>query len=386
MSVQPGGLVVNQGKSTQRGPSSTQWDLEPHTAAKHELIRRYLNAWFPILSTYSGRVIFLDGFAGPGVYSNGQVGSPVIALQTLLDHGHLQRMRNCEFLFVFMEPERDRAASLQQVLEDFVAERGGLPSNVKYSVVEQTFREGAEEILAELESQKAQLAPMFAFIDPFGYSHVPLDVISRLLNYDRCEVFFNFNYDHINRFATAGNVDHHLREIFGCDDYLAVGECKSPVERREFLHDLYERQLNDVANFPFVQQFAMYNRGGHNIYSLFFGTRHVKGVDVMKDAMWRVDPGNGNVFFDRLAGEDVLFQPEPNFGPLREALLREFRGRTVAVEDIHQFVVVNTPYAGSHWNRKVLNPLEKEGLVEVITSPRLKRFTFPPGTVVHFKP
>ena len=27
------------------------WQLEPHTKAKHELLRYYLGAWFPILAT-----------------------------------------------------------------------------------------------------------------------------------------------------------------------------------------------------------------------------------------------------------------------------------------------------------------------------------------------
>jgi hypothetical protein len=44
------------------------WPLDPHTLAKHEILRRYLYAWFPIMSCYNGRLVFLDGFAGPGAY------------------------------------------------------------------------------------------------------------------------------------------------------------------------------------------------------------------------------------------------------------------------------------------------------------------------------
>ncbi len=65
---------------------STRWKLEPHTAAKHEILRQYLNAWFPILGSQHERVVFLDGFAGPGIYEDGEPGSPIIALRTLLEH------------------------------------------------------------------------------------------------------------------------------------------------------------------------------------------------------------------------------------------------------------------------------------------------------------
>ena len=62
-------------------PKTTVWPLEPHTKAKHEILRRYLGAWFPILTSggWNRRVIFLDGFAGPGRYSACEPGSPIIA-------------------------------------------------------------------------------------------------------------------------------------------------------------------------------------------------------------------------------------------------------------------------------------------------------------------
>ena len=30
------------------------WELEPHTTAKHAVLKAYLNAWFPILSSWNG--------------------------------------------------------------------------------------------------------------------------------------------------------------------------------------------------------------------------------------------------------------------------------------------------------------------------------------------
>src|SRR5580704_5033889 len=66
-------------------PRQTIWPLEPHTRAKHEILKRYLQAWMVILS--QGRfpeILYIDGFAGPGEYSGGEVGSPIIALDTAL--------------------------------------------------------------------------------------------------------------------------------------------------------------------------------------------------------------------------------------------------------------------------------------------------------------
>jgi hypothetical protein len=69
-------------------PSDTLWKLEPHTAAKHRILRSYLNAWLPILSKYNSRLVLIDGFAGPGEYEGGEPGSPLIMLDAFLSHAY----------------------------------------------------------------------------------------------------------------------------------------------------------------------------------------------------------------------------------------------------------------------------------------------------------
>jgi hypothetical protein len=39
-------------------------------------VRAYLDAWLPILSSVNSRILFIDGFAGPGEYAGSEEGSP----------------------------------------------------------------------------------------------------------------------------------------------------------------------------------------------------------------------------------------------------------------------------------------------------------------------
>ena len=78
----------------------TLWHLERHTKAKHEILRRYLQAWFPIMGRWNGRILYIDGFAGPGEYLEGEPGSPVIAINTAIEHG---LKLNTELVFRFIE-------------------------------------------------------------------------------------------------------------------------------------------------------------------------------------------------------------------------------------------------------------------------------------------
>jgi three-Cys-motif partner protein len=364
----------------------TIWEADPHTLAKHEILRRYLDAWFPILGSWQGRVVYLDAFAGPGIYKGGEPGSPIVALRALLDHPAFRKLDRCEFVFILLEPREDRFKVLQEKVVELQDQYPPFPKNVRISVLQQTFDEGAAEILGELERQKAELAPTFAFIDPFGFKDTPLDLICRLLSFPRCEVLFTFMFDHINRFLEQDSVAGHLQGLFGTTGFQEAGS-KQGDERKEFLRDLFREQLKKECGFDYVTSFEMVNKQGHSIYFLFYGSRNIRGIEVMKSALWKVDPGGGVQFLDRFAGQSVLFQGDAvNVGPLRGALLEHFVGQEVDVAEIHKYVVSETPYAGGHWNQKVLKPLEKDEVVEVVTSPRKKRFTFPKGTIVKFRP
>ncbi|NKV10957.1 three-Cys-motif partner protein TcmP [Rhodococcus hoagii] len=90
----------------------TVWSIEPHTVAKHELLKRYLDAWFPILSSWNERVLFIDGFAGPGHYESGEPGSPRVAVESALRRQSM--LANSRVMFLFNESDSDRFAILDE--------------------------------------------------------------------------------------------------------------------------------------------------------------------------------------------------------------------------------------------------------------------------------
>ena len=95
--------------------TTTTWPLEQHTKAKHIILRKYLDAWIPILGFGNGRVVYIDGFAGPGKYNGGEDGSPVIAINAIIGHKMFQQM-NTEFKLLFIEENKNRYDHLVNVL------------------------------------------------------------------------------------------------------------------------------------------------------------------------------------------------------------------------------------------------------------------------------
>lgn len=367
----PGGIVATE----------THWKLKPHTEAKHRILTEYLKMWFPVLGRYRGRVVLLDGFAGPGTYVGGEAGSPLLALQSLLDHSYLDRMSGCEYLLVFNEMDKRRFAALEAVVEAERQARGGWPEHVKVVTVNQGFQSLAEDILETIEGK--QLAPTFAFLDPFGYSDVPIALIARLLSFQRCELFIYFDYNSVNRFATAGtNVDHLFEALYGTNEFKDAPA--SGNERKDFLLRLYERQLREVCGFEHVQSFEMLNEKNRTGNYMIFCTRSKKGLDGMKSAMWKVAPTGDYRFADRLAHQQVLVGlTEPDTGPLQDALLEEYGGSSVRIETVIDYVITQTPYLSSHVKRRTLVPMQAAGLVR---SSNPRKGQFPDGTVLEFAP
>ena len=343
----------------------SKWECPPHTKAKHDMLASYLDGWFPTLSSWNGRVVFLDGFAGRGRYNDGAEGSPLVALRRLVEHSYFPKMADKEFVFYFVEADPENAESLDKEIEKLKAEKAPWPATVKVNVVNEKFDVTAQWMLDTLREQKKKLAPTFAFVDPFGYSGLPINLLAELLSYPRTELFVNFMVGHVQRFIAREGQENAMRSLFGMEPADVLADERPGESRIEHLRRVYERQLQELVGFPYVSSFAMKNVTGNVGYYLYHGTRHMKGVSLMKAAMWKVDPGGGNVFSDRLAGEDVLFEPEPNLTPLKNAMLQKYAGQTgVLVRDIEHFALLDTPYRETHV-RPVLKPLEKEGLISV---------------------
>ena len=180
-------------------PKTSLWPLESHTVGKHRVLRHYMEAWLPIMMRNNSRILFIDAFAGPGQYSGGEDGSPVIALETFLEHNS-RHMMTGEVRYVFIEKEVDRAQHLEQVVGLM---KSNLPMNCHVHVFQGTFTDKMTEVLDTIDAQNRRLAPAFVMVDPFGVSDTPMSLIARILTNPKSEVYVSFMYEAINRFKTT---------------------------------------------------------------------------------------------------------------------------------------------------------------------------------------
>lgn len=374
-------------------PKETHWPIEPHTRVKHQILHRYLDAWLPIMARYNGRIVFIDGFAGPGRYEGGEEGSPLIALRSLLEHSYFQRYQpNRKFVFLFIEREADRAGALQEELSRLAKERQ-IPTWVKIDAKRGDFAPLMTRLLEQLEKSDTKLAPTFAFIDPFGFAGIPMDLVSRIAGNPKCECLITFMYQAINRFFTTPQaaVQAHFDELLGTTEWRNLPAEADPATRRDQLVALYRRQLIERAHFQHVRTFEMIDQGNQTEYFLYFATNGLMGLSKMKEAMWRADPVGGQLFSDRTVSDQmILIQPTADLAPLRDSLQQTFRrSGWVTIEAVKDFVLRDTPFSETiHLKQRTLGPMERAEPPRIQVrrpegSPN-RAGAYPPGTAIRF--
>ena len=358
-------------------PRQTLWPLEPHTRAKHEILKRYLQAWMVILS--QGRfpeILYIDGFAGPGAYQGGEAGSPIIALDTALG---FKPPLTAKVHFLFVEGRVDRADHLRQQ----VALRT-LPSNFSVVVEGGVTFEAAFTRLYPSFVRNGRLLPTFAFIDPFGWTGAPFSLVKQILSNRSCEVFVNFMYEEINRFVGHPDQVANFDCFFGNEEWKRCASASESRARNRCLHDLYLRQLHTGA--AYVRSFEMSNARDVTDYYLFYATNELLGLKKMKEAMWKADESGEFRFSDATDPDQfILFEKAPSLPALRARIVNEFSGKDVTVGNIEKFAIVETAFRETHY-KGILKELEKAGRLTVIKAGSGRRVgTFgDPGMVVRF--
>ncbi|GAB2606369.1 hypothetical protein GCM10027168_44050 [Streptomyces capparidis] len=345
------------------------WRLEPATAAKHRLYKSYFDAWWPILlqpSARTGRswskVTFLDAFAGPGRYEGGEEGSPVFNLRGLLNHNLLHKMglsrERVQLIFI----ERDRAC-YEHLVGELHANFGPLDQlPVRVEVRQGEAGHDSERILTEL---KAWGQPILGVFDSWGNVNTPLTVMRRIAENPASEVIVTFGP---NWFSRRKELNEDIVDgVFGGRQFWThVAATRDSEEMWRAWLDCYRKALERVG-FGFRLQFQVVPKTGLPLY-LVFGTKHPRGVEVMKDAMWKVDKSDGMRFRDPRVrnaipvGQGSLWDEGEIVDPELLTLVQQrLRQEPATLEQLEQWLLLETSQWRTRDAKKAVQALDRDG-------------------------
>lgn len=314
--------------------------------AKHQLLTSYLNAWFPILAKWNGRVLYIDSHAGRGRHETGHPGSPILALKLLLGHSARNRiLAQTECRFIFFENNAENFKSLKEEINSL----GDLPDGVGVESYDKDYEAVLVHQIEQLRQKHQLLAPTFAFIDPYGFT-LPVKLLNELLAFQRCELLINFMFRYVDM-AVMGDADNsqNLGKLFGSDAWINLRSILNHDTRAQTTIDLFSRQLNARH----VTHMQMRGKNGALKYVLIHATNNEKGRSKFKEAIWAVTPDGTFTASERHSpNQMVLVTPKPDLEPLKRELQQKFAGNPIRMQQLYKWLV-DTMYLDKHLHQAI---------------------------------
>ena len=347
------------------------WEAPPHTLAKIAILQAYLSRWFEILgSKFQSNLWYIDGFAGPGEYTNSPISSPVAAMSAASDTLQKSgaRWKAGDIHCVFIEDDLKRLRHLGTKLDETTYN-----SKIHPHFFNSTFVGGLAALRKQAANPFLPPSPLFAFIDPFGATGVPFADVKDLLSRKTSEVLINLDSDGIGRIFCAKDDANHetiLNEIFGDDSWKT--ELPKHLKSHELYRavlNLYKQKLRALPNVHYVFAFEMRSAKNTIDYHLVFASQHYRGLEKMKEEMKKIAKNGDYCFSDAHLNQTSLFRfDEPSAHSLR--LFEQFRGRTVKYSEMRDFALNESPFVNP---KDMLKHLEEKGMIQVNSSDHKRR-------------
>ena len=236
-------------------------------------------------------------------------------------------------------------------------------------------------LFSYIDEQKAELAPAFVMIDPFGVKGSRMDMIDRILQNHQSECMISFMYEPIRRFHEQPGFKDHLNELFGTELWQKCFDMDMAGEGKKYLHDLFKKQLKEHGAKQVVF-FELWN-GKKHVYTIYFASGSPKGCNLMKQAIWKADPSGGFRLRGYAGSQGLLFNKDNE--PLAAQLRERFGDNATPIEDIEEFVMSDeTIFHTGQLRRDTLQRLERESRISVIRPQGGRGFTNGKGVKVRF--
>jgi len=327
---------------------------------KHELIRNYLNGWLPklTLGAYgSGRVLYFDTHAGRGTHAHGQLGSPLLALKTILEHRSFPSLKS-EVKFFFIENDAENHALLEKELKTF----GKLPDNVEVHCEHGDCFEVLRDLVESLNEKGKQLAPSFVFCDPFGFT-VPFSLLAELMRFKRVELFVNVIWRELDMAIAQGRDGHAgltktLDSVFDGDDWKNIDAADFDARAEQCVQLLRKKIGAEWATY-----IRMLGPNDTTRYFLLHLTNHDRGREYMKECMWKSCPEDG--YYARIKDnprQQYLIKPEPDLSDLESLVIKRLSVKDERWQDLIE-AMREEIWLPKHLN-EVVRALRKEGAIE----------------------
>ena len=291
--------------------------LLEHSEAKLKLYDTYLAKYLNILARtpFVENIFIFDLLCGEGIYEKGEKGSPIMALETIKDH-YYSNNRSCPNITIWFndigQSEIEHGVSKIDRVKRF-GEKIYRPQNVNVEFFQDDYKSLYSKAVRLVNS--TYRAKGLFFIDPYGYKAIKPEDIRNMLEGNNTEVLLWLPASFMYRFAnTVTRSDFRGGEPLKDFIFALFGKSpptfKSVYDFIEQITESFRAYLREMEIF--VDTFTL-ERGGGNVYSLFFFTSHIKGYETMLSTKWDMDEnrGKGHTINKSLSFSEIQLEGYP---------------------------------------------------------------------------
>jgi three-Cys-motif partner protein len=338
-------------------------EAKEQSEVKSAIVRKYFKAWATAIKKAvkqykSGKIAYLDLFAGPGRYSDGTISTPLLVLQEAIGDPDLRKM----LVTVFNDKDDAHCRSLENAINSLEGIK-----TLKHKPEVHNDEVGSEmvKLFAEMT-----LVPTLFFVDPWGYKGLSLELINSVLKDWACECIFFFNYTRINMGMSNPIVKEHMDALFGEARAEALRpqlESLKPAERELAIVEAICEALIEMGG-KYVLPFRFKRPdGSRTSHHLVFVSKHPLGYKIMKGVMASESSGSqqGVPTFEynpAFGQQGLLFELARPLDDLRGMLLSEYAGMELTMGDIFDEHNVGHPYVEANY-KDVLRKMEEDGVI-----------------------
>lgn len=380
--------------------------IQPHSIAKHEVLAAYLEKYVEVVAANpaieSLKLTLVDGFAGGGLYTrwdSGDIhlGSPFIMLKSMrAAEARLNSSRRKKFSldvqYFFVEKNQAAADYLKSALKK---EAAGNEMERRIHVLSGTFEENLDQLIGFVRSRDRARRCIFV-LDQYGYSDVPMRLLSKITRLPKAEVILTFATDWLIDYLSDSLESRQLRRRLGLDLRLDLRELKEdrPKEWRRIIEFALHGEIQGKSGARFYTPFFIVSQRAHRAYWLVHLSGHARARDVMVGLHWQKQnyfahygrPGLRMLGYDSSKDPQITGQfafPEFSFDKTAQkrttaALLEEipqwlqYRREGIPFFELFADLTNETP-ASSEIMRSALGELAKRQEVEIIDPDTQKR-------------
>lgn len=286
-------------------------EFTEETKLKLEIFKECFREWYPVFIHHKSisRVYIYDMFAGSGMDTKGNWGSPLI----LLNEAKGENRKHCDFLsnnggpqvyFGFNEYLDDKKNELEKNVKEHMSQCFKV-CNKNCPFKDHIFIENKDfSILMRSKNFVYNMNndnyAKFVLLDQYGFKKIDDEVFQQLISFPKTDFIFFIASSFIKRFSDLPAVTKYLHS-----EKIQFSS-KSPKECHRVITE-YFRSLIPQDKEYYLHSFTI--QKGANYYGLIFGTSHTLGMEKFIKVCWKHDnlSGESNCNIDNDYEKGSLF-------------------------------------------------------------------------------